>query len=130
MSGRGIALFHDTNVRERGFGVWKFWNEVRRKFPHFEFLHSHGLGVLLVGQESPKDLQSLFSASESQSAAVRRFFHALGEYIESVMQYRNQSEYVCELQKYESVVKDSRLLRAYRVWKDEGARGVLKKAVG
>lgn len=129
VSPRGIVLFHDTNVRERGFGVWKLWEEVKREFPHFEFLHSHGLGVLQVGHDSPKDLRSLFSADENQSVAVRRFFHALGEYIELCKQFRDQSEDLRELQKYASVIKNSRLLQAYRVWKDQGAGGVLRKAV-
>src|SRR4051812_19442063 len=33
LSERGIVLFHDINVRENDFGVWKLWDELRLHFP-------------------------------------------------------------------------------------------------
>ena len=42
----GIVLFHDIEVRSSDFGVYKFWDEVKAKYPHFQFAHSYGLGVL------------------------------------------------------------------------------------
>ncbi len=50
LSPRAIVLFHDTQVTERGFGVFKFWEEISRQFLHFEFKHCYGLGVLGVGE--------------------------------------------------------------------------------
>lgn len=82
MTDRGIVLFHDINVREREFGVWRFWDEVKRIYPHFEFVHSHGLGVLAVGKHCPEGLQGLFQTSDEVGARVRSIFSQLGERLE------------------------------------------------
>src|SRR3954451_22897665 len=60
MSDRGVVLFHDTEVRWcESYGVWRFWDEVKQRYPHFEFYHAFGLGVLAVGESVPAGLQSL-----------------------------------------------------------------------
>ncbi|TIR25666.1 MAG: glycosyltransferase [Mesorhizobium sp.] len=76
-----IVLFHDTNVRERDFGVFRFWSEVSEGRPHFEFLHGHGLGVLALGENYPKAVEALFAADrhESGTEAVRAAFAYLGQ---------------------------------------------------
>jgi len=80
LTASAIILFHDTNVRERGFGVFRFWAEVSMEQVSFEFLHGHGLGVLALGGVPSGDVGSLFAASatEEESAAVRQAFAHLG----------------------------------------------------
>ncbi len=80
LSDRGIVLFHDTNVRERDFGAWRLWEELRAAHPSFEFLHGHGLGVLGVGRTQPAPVEWLFSTSARTGEAhqVRAFFSRLG----------------------------------------------------
>ncbi len=70
LSSRGVVVFHDTNVRERDFGVWRFWNEVRQQYPAFEFDHSNGLGVLGVGPQQTPALQALFAMPRDGDAAA------------------------------------------------------------
>lgn len=83
LSVRGVVLFHDTVVRERDFGVWKLWAELRECYPAFEFTHAHGLGVLMVGDEMPQPLRALADAEANGTVVqVRRLFESLGEAIE------------------------------------------------
>jgi glycosyltransferase involved in cell wall biosynthesis len=79
LSARGVVLFHDTNERRSGFGVWQFWEEVRARYPSFEFFHSHGLGIACVGDDVPRALMELCALDEKRAEAVRGIFEAIGE---------------------------------------------------
>jgi len=79
MSPSGIVLLHDANVRERDLGVWKFYDEISLQYPHFEFLHSQGLGVVAIGKVISPELEQLFRLSEADTQTVRLFFFNLGQ---------------------------------------------------
>ncbi|MEK6322242.1 MAG: class I SAM-dependent methyltransferase, partial [Acidobacteriota bacterium] len=82
MSSRGIILLHDINVREGDFGVWKLWDELKVRYPHFEFIHEHGLGLAAVGEAYNESLRQLLALRESDRVPVRQFFSQLGQRLE------------------------------------------------
>jgi Methyltransferase domain len=88
LSRAGVVLFHDTNVRERDFGVWRFWEEVRARHPHFEFLHGHGLGVLVVGEDPPEAARWMGACEEDGAEGIRRLFARLGAAVSHVHERR------------------------------------------
>ena len=80
LSERAVVMLHDTSERRPGFGVWRFWSELQPRFPHFEFLHAHGLGVLAVGADCPAAVRALTALHDPEIVgAVRERFAQLGE---------------------------------------------------
>jgi GT2 family glycosyltransferase len=96
LSDKGIVLLHDTRVRDGDFGVWKLWEELILQYPHFEFAHSHGLGLLAVGNQSGDLLPHLMTASEDDQWLTRQGFYQLG----------NRLELITELQAMKQIAQD------------------------
>ncbi|MGN6772337.1 MAG: class I SAM-dependent methyltransferase [Rhizobiaceae bacterium] len=92
LSENAVVMLHDTNVRERGFGVFRLWAEVTAGRPHFEFLHGHGLGVVAMGKAPTPTLASLFEAgsSEAEREEVRAIFAYLGQALQQRLQVAHQ----------------------------------------
>ena len=82
LSSRAIVLFHDTDVKQHDFGVWRFWEELTAHYPHLHFTHCNGLGVLLYGNEQPVALTALHAQFQQDPNSLQRLFAQLGERIE------------------------------------------------
>ncbi|GBQ98073.1 glycosyltransferase [Acetobacter nitrogenifigens DSM 23921 = NBRC 105050] len=79
LTSRAVVLFHDTSERKDDFGVWRLWRELTKQYPSFEFFHSHGLGVLCVGDDMSDGLRALTSLSGTEVSRLRSHFSRLGE---------------------------------------------------
>lgn len=84
LSDRGVVLVHDINVRENQFGVWRFWDEVKKAYPSFDFAHQHGLGVLAIGREAPEPLSRLLATTDDERGMIRTFYAQLGRRISAI----------------------------------------------
>jgi glycosyltransferase involved in cell wall biosynthesis len=103
LSDQGVVLFHDTNARHDDFGVWRVWDELRGRYPSFDFLHGHGLGVLAVGPRPPTAVARLCRLDGSAAAETRACFAALGERWESaneMMLLRGSAEDIAVLRRF------------------------------
>jgi Methyltransferase domain len=105
LSSRAVVLLHDTNVREREFGVFHLWNKLQSRWPTFEFIHGHGLGILGVGADLTGSLPRLFQANEraNVASAIRSMYSGLGKSMEVRMdkerELSSRAEYILELER-------------------------------
>lgn len=81
----GVVLLHDTAARHADFQVWKLWEELTVQYPHLEFHHSWGLGVLqkpgAVGG-SGESVHAILSTSTSNQDFVRHYYALQADLLE------------------------------------------------
>lgn len=90
MSSRGVVILHDTDERLPGFGVWKFWEEIKPRYPHFEFKHEHGLGLVATGSAPPDGIRRLLAATDAEASLLRDFFRQVGQRLRVSLDYEQQ----------------------------------------
>ena len=79
LSPRGIVLVNATNLRDAR-GMWPFWQEISTGYPHFEFFHGEGLGLLAVGEDVDGTAEAICALSDDDAALVRQRFSGLGRH--------------------------------------------------
>ena len=79
MSSQGVVLLHETNFHESDIGIWKLWEEIKVKYPHFELRHERGLGLISLGASVPDEFRQLLEAPEPDASLVSEFFREQGQ---------------------------------------------------
>lgn len=99
LSESSVVLIHDTNERTHGFGVWRFWEEISKVYPHIHFPHSHGLGVVFTGKKhEPRVTQFIEELGDpDQQKILCATFERLGQAVKSRWETGDVRRYFTEM---------------------------------
>lgn len=84
----GIILLHDTFINRDDFGVYKFWEELKKNYVTVEFFHSFGLGIIFKNPKkyedvigNGKDMQMRYSSEyeERKNREINNSFQCIQE---------------------------------------------------
>jgi len=103
LSDNSVVLFHDTQITNRNFGVYKFWNEIKDNYPSINFEHSAGLGVLFYGKKINKktEIFTKFITDKNNKKIVIDFYKNL-----YFLTYLHSNVYLLEKTKKENIIQN------------------------
>src|SRR5262249_52706585 len=80
ISQSGVIILHNINNPGTGFGVWRFWEELKERYTTFSLLHCHGLGILYAGVQSNSilDLFALLKNNRAYATLAQEYLSSLG----------------------------------------------------
>lgn len=80
LSSQGVVVVPGVSRREPGCLVFRAFDTLKERYPHFVFHHAGGLGIIAVGNELPALLKNLLGALESSASTqvVQDVFARLG----------------------------------------------------
>ena len=77
VSAEGIVLLHDVAVHDRGFGVWRLWEEIAKPGQSFLFEFGYGLGVwkkVPVVNSDSAWLRRLFELNHVEQKRINAYY--------------------------------------------------------
>jgi hypothetical protein len=106
LSERGVVVLHDTTVRAADFGVWRLLEELRDRFPTFEFVHGNGLAIVLTGGDRAPGLVELTELEGAQLAGFRSLFATLGNRVRCIGEFRRSEAELGKVTRLEDRIKE------------------------
>jgi GT2 family glycosyltransferase len=85
LTAKSIVIFHDINVREKGFGVFKLWEELKQEYNSFQFDFGHGLGILIMNEVYAKEIGALSDLNKDEAYYIflRNLFSERGSFFKT-----------------------------------------------
>jgi hypothetical protein len=107
MSQVGVIILHDITEYMEGFGVWRFWEEVKERYPTFSFPHCHGLGILYAGVQSNPilDLFAFLKDNRLYATLAQQYFKSIGEL---AVGYRKSIEEGRKIEQSRKILEENR----------------------
>lgn len=111
LSDNSVVLFHDTQIKNRNFGVYKFWDEIKDNHPSINFEHSAGLGVLFYGKKINKKTENFieFINNKNNKKIVINFYKNM-HFLTNLHSY----VYLLEKSKKENIIQNVEYIKSHR----------------
>lgn len=98
LSDRAIVLIHNIHETGKESGVGRFFRELKSELPAFEFLHSQGLGIVVIGADAPAAVRNLSELADDRAiAAIRERFSHFGARWAAEDTIRQKNEQIAQL---------------------------------
>ncbi|MDQ7733387.1 hypothetical protein QT231_11815 [Halomonas sp. SpR1] len=94
LSSQGVVVVPGVSRREPGCLVFRAFETLKGRYPHFVFHHAGGLGIIAVGNELPALVNNLLGALESSASTqvVQDVFARLGRSCQDKLTARHQQQ--------------------------------------
>ncbi len=94
LSAQGVVVVPGVSRRDPGCLVFRAFETLKERYPHFVFHHAGGLGIIAVGNELPALLKNLLGALDSAASTqvVQDVFARLGRSCQDKLTARHQQQ--------------------------------------